>query len=78
VAALDLDGTLTSEDRLSPEALEAIDQARRAGLVVVLVTGRIEEELKAEFPGIADHVDALVLENGAVAVSHRDARRAPA
>lgn len=68
VAALDLDGTLTSGGRLAPEALDAIDQARRAGLVVVLVTGRIGEELKAEFPEIADHVDALVLENGAVAV----------
>lgn len=68
VAALDLDNTLTSEGRVSPEAVNAIDQVRRNGLVVVLVTGRIGEELKAEFPEIADHVDALVLENGAVAV----------
>lgn len=69
IVALDLDGTLTSGDRLAPETLEAIDQARRGGLVVVLVTGRIGEELKAKFPEIADHVDALVLENGAVAVT---------
>jgi phosphoglycolate phosphatase-like HAD superfamily hydrolase len=70
VAALDLDGTLTSAGRISPETLDAIDQARRGGLVVVLVTGRIGEELKADFPDIADHVDALVLENGAVTVTH--------
>lgn len=35
-------------------------------MAVVLVTGRIWAELAAEFPHIADHVDALVLENGAV------------
>lgn len=75
VAALDLDGTLTSEGRLSPEAVEAIDQSRQAGLVVVLVTGRIGEELKAEFPEIVDHVDALVLENGSVAVIDGQAHR---
>jgi len=75
VAALDLDGTLTSEGRLSPEAVEAIDQSRQAGLVVVLVTGRIGEELKAEFPEIVDHVDGLVLENGAVAVIDGKAHR---
>ena len=33
---------------------------------VVLVTGRIGVELAAEFPDLADHVDGLVLENGAV------------
>ena len=62
--------TLTSRRRVSTEALEAIDQApAENGLVVVLVTGRIGVELAAEFPDIADHFDALVLENGAVAVT---------
>ena len=69
VAAVDLDGTLTSGGRVSAEALEAIDPARQNGLVTVLVTGRIGVELAAEFPDIADHFDALVLENGAVAVT---------
>ena len=68
VVAVDFDGTLTSGDQLSAEAVDAIDQVRRDGLVVVLVTGRIAVELTAEFPQIADHVDALVLENGAVTV----------
>ncbi len=69
VAALDLDGTLTSHGALSPAALEAVDRARADGLVVLLVTGRIGSELEAEFPGLAEHFDALVLENGAVAVA---------
>ena len=69
VAAVDLDGTLTSRGRVSAEAVEAIDRARQTGLVVVLVTGRIGVELAAEFADIADHFDALVLENGAVAVT---------
>ncbi len=69
VAAVDLDGTLTSRGCVSAKALEAIGSARQNGLVVVLVTGRIGRELAAEFPDIADHFDALVLENGAVVVT---------
>ena len=76
VAAVDLDGTLTSRGRVSAEALDAIDRARRNGLVVVLVTGRIGVELAAEFPDIADHFDALVLENGAVVVTDGRTHRA--
>lgn len=68
VVAVDLDGTLTSGGQVSAEALDAIDQVRRNGLVVVVVTGRIGVELQAEFGQIADHVDALVLENGAVSM----------
>ncbi len=73
--AIDFDGTLTSGEGLAPHTLEAIDQARRNDLVMVLVTGRIGAELQAEFPQIADHVDAMVLENGAVTVieGHHDA-----
>lgn len=67
VVALDLDGTLTSRGKICAEALDTVDQVRRNGQMVVLVTGRIAEELEAAFPRIADHFDALVLENGAVA-----------
>lgn len=66
VVALDLDGTLASRGQLCAQALDAMGQARRNGVMVVLVTGRIAEELETAFPEIADHVDALVLENGAV------------
>ena len=68
VVAVDLDGTLTADGRLAPQTLDALYNARRNGLNVVLVTGRIGTELQAAFPHIADHFDALVLENGAVMV----------
>lgn len=68
VVALDLDGTLTAAGHLVPEALAAIDEARHNGLAIVLVSGRIQVELLDEYPQIADYVDAMVLENGAVTV----------
>ncbi|MGO9693647.1 MAG: HAD-IIB family hydrolase, partial [Mycobacterium sp.] len=68
LVAVDFDGTLTSGGKLASEALEAIDQARRNGLAIVLVTGRVGAEMLAEFPQIANHFDALVLKNGAVIV----------
>jgi hydroxymethylpyrimidine pyrophosphatase-like HAD family hydrolase len=74
VAALDLDGTLTWDGSVSVVALAAIDDARDDGLVVLLVTGRIRSELDAEFPGLVDHFDGLVLENGAVAVTRGRSR----
>ena len=60
VVAVDLDGTLTSGGRLSAPALDAIDQVRRNGVKVVLVSGRIAAELQAEFSQLASRVDALV------------------
>lgn len=79
VVALDLDGTLTSAGRLAPEALSAIEEARRNGLAIVLVSRRIYAELRGEFPQLADYVDAMVLENGAVTVidGHSRALTAP-
>jgi hydroxymethylpyrimidine pyrophosphatase-like HAD family hydrolase len=69
VVAVDLDGTLTSAGQVSAQVLQAIDQVRREGVQVVLVTGRIGAELAPDFSHTTDRVDALVLENGAVAVS---------
>ncbi|MBS4730703.1 HAD hydrolase family protein [Mycobacterium sp. SM1] len=74
VVALDLDGTLTSRGKVCAKALDAIDQVRRNGVVVVLVTGRIARELEAAFPRIADRFDVLILENGAVAAIDGKAR----
>jgi len=68
VIAVDFDGTLASDDQVSPRAVQAVDEARQQGLITVLVTGRIGAELRAEFPQIIDHFDAVVLENGAVTV----------
>jgi hydroxymethylpyrimidine pyrophosphatase-like HAD family hydrolase len=66
--ALDLDGTLTDGERLSDLAITAVDRIRDDGLVAALVTGRIVADLDAAFPGVRDHFDAVVAENGAVLV----------
>lgn len=63
--ALDLDGTLAVADRIAPEVIEAIDRAR-PGHAVALVTGRVLQDLDRGFPGLTNHFDAVVSENGAV------------
>ncbi|MDW8362258.1 MAG: HAD-IIB family hydrolase [Myxococcales bacterium] len=66
VLATDVDGTLTTAGVLAPEALEALAQARAAGLRTVAVTGRSA--------GFADALlrllplDAAIAENGALAL----------
>ena len=63
--ALDYDGTSTRTGTLEPPMREAIAAARAAGLTVLLVTGRILEELERVAGGL-HVVDAVVAENGAV------------
>lgn len=62
----DIDDTLTHDGVLVPSAFAALSSARAAGLRVIPVTGRPAgwaEVLAAQWP-----VDAVVAENGAVAV----------
>jgi hydroxymethylpyrimidine pyrophosphatase-like HAD family hydrolase len=63
--ACDYDGTLASHDRLAPEAVRALEQARAAGLRVVLATGRTFFELTRVCDRL-DLFDAVVVENGGV------------
>jgi hydroxymethylpyrimidine pyrophosphatase-like HAD family hydrolase len=63
--ALDFDGTIARHDRLDPDVRAAIADLRAAGVVVVLVTGRILEDLRRLTGGL-HFVDAVVAENGAV------------
>ncbi|HEY7262054.1 MAG TPA: HAD hydrolase family protein [Trebonia sp.] len=65
VVAVDLDGTLTENDRLAGIGMTAV-KASRADLKVILVTGRIFDDLDAAFPGLWSEFDAVVAENGAV------------
>jgi hydroxymethylpyrimidine pyrophosphatase-like HAD family hydrolase len=65
ILALDFDGTIAVEDRLDRDSAEAIREARAAGLLVVLVTGRRLAELDALVLE-PDLFDAIVGENGAV------------
>jgi phosphoglycolate phosphatase (TIGR01487 family) len=67
--ALDLDGTLTGDGRVSEPALRAVADWREQGMAALLVTGRILEELEREYPGLSHGFDAVVLENGAVLAS---------
>jgi hydroxymethylpyrimidine pyrophosphatase-like HAD family hydrolase len=71
--ALDLDGTLTENDRLAGTAMDAV-RAGRADLKMILVTGRIFDELNAAYPGLWPEFDAVVAENGAVLHTQSDMR----
>jgi 5-amino-6-(5-phospho-D-ribitylamino)uracil phosphatase len=74
--ALDIDGTLLRTDKvLSPRTRRALDEARAAGIRLVLVTGRrypsarkVAEDLGGDVP--------LVLHNGALVVERGELVRA--
>lgn len=63
--ALDFDGTIAVNDTMDVDVAAAIQEARAAGLLVVLVTGRSLSDLDALFSS-PPHFDAIVAENGAV------------
>jgi hydroxymethylpyrimidine pyrophosphatase-like HAD family hydrolase len=65
VLALDYGGTITHGDRPDRSVLDAIADARRRDITVVLVTGRILDELR-RVAGDLHFVDGVVAENGAV------------
>lgn len=65
VLALDFDGTIAQNDVVDPGVRLAISELRSRGIVVVLVTGRILEDLR-RVVGDLHFVDAIVAENGAV------------
>lgn len=72
--AVDYDGTL-ADGEVAPDTLTALAEARARGIRIILVTGRIANELRAVFTHVEDHVDALVAENGAVLVTSVGVRR---
>jgi hydroxymethylpyrimidine pyrophosphatase-like HAD family hydrolase len=65
VLALDYDGTFTRDDRPNASVLAAVAEARRRKVTVILVTGRILDDLR-RVAGDLRFVDAVVAENGAV------------
>ncbi len=65
VIALDYDGTIARGDVLDPSVRDAIAAARTQGIVVLLVTGRILDELR-RVAGDLHFVDGVIAENGAV------------
>jgi HAD superfamily hydrolase (TIGR01484 family) len=65
VLALDFDGTIAVNDVLDPGVRQAISELRAQGIVVLIVTGRILEDLR-RVAGDLHFVDGVVAENGAV------------
>ena len=62
----DIDDTLTTDGAITPDALQALQDLKSAGLVVIAITGRPvgwSEPFAQSWP-----VDAIVAENGAVAL----------
>ncbi|QNK80269.1 HAD hydrolase family protein [Nakamurella sp. PAMC28650] len=64
--ALDLDGTISSNDDVSPTVMEALRVARYRRVRLLLVTGRTVRAVREVFPGLIDVFDVVVAENGAV------------
>ena len=62
----DIDDTLTTEGAITPEALAALADLKAAGLPVIAVTGRSVGWSKPF--ALAGPLDAIVAENGAVAL----------
>ena len=72
----DIDDTLTTHSAITPDALQALADLRAAGLHVVAITGRSagwSEPFAAAWP-----VDAIVAENGAVALVPSSEKGRPA
>jgi hydroxymethylpyrimidine pyrophosphatase-like HAD family hydrolase len=65
VLALDYDGTFTRDDHPNASVLAAVAEARRRNVTVILVTGRILDDLR-RVAGNLHFVDAVVAENGAI------------
>jgi HAD superfamily hydrolase (TIGR01484 family) len=68
----DIDDTLTADGVIAPEALEALTRLQQAGVHVIAITGRPmgwSEPFARDWP-----VDAIVAENGAVALFNEAGR----
>jgi hydroxymethylpyrimidine pyrophosphatase-like HAD family hydrolase len=63
--ALDYDGTIAKDGALDGRVREAIAELRARNIIVMIVTGRIMEDLR-KVAGDLHFVDAVVAENGAV------------
>ena len=65
VLALDIDGTIAVDARFDDDLAAAIRDVRCAGIMTVLVSGRMLAEIQALLPE-SDLFDAIVAESGAV------------
>ena len=63
--AFDYDGTLAADGRVSNRTVRALEQLRRSGRKLILVSGRQLDDLFDVFPAVT-LFDAIVAENGGV------------
>jgi hypothetical protein len=63
--ACDYDGTIAHEGRVSPATVASLEKLKGSGRRLILVTGRILDDLATVFDRI-DLFDAVVAENGAI------------
>ena len=73
--ALDVDGTLAQDGRVSVDTLRALGECRARGVAVILVTGRTLDDLGRTFPDLLHAASAVVTENGACLASPGGVRR---
>ncbi len=64
--AIDYDGTLAAGGVVEPPTVEALRRLKLTGRRLVLVTGRLLEDVQRAFPAVDDVFDRVVVENGAV------------
>lgn len=72
VIAVDVDGTLYDGTSVHRDALDALDEARAAGHVVLIVSGRPWRDLPVVAPGVVERSIGAVCEDGAVFVDLAD------
>jgi len=65
VIACDFDGTGAADGKLAPEVASSLHRARLAGIITLLVTGRVLEDFRVALVDFSAF-DAVVAENGAV------------
>ncbi len=66
VLACDYDGTIADAGRIAPATRRALGRVRESGRKVVLVTGRMLDDLRRVCPELDALFDAVVAENGAL------------
>ncbi|HSF07337.1 MAG TPA: HAD family hydrolase [Methylomirabilota bacterium] len=66
VLAVDYDGTIAEDGQVTAPTAAALQRVRASGRKLVLVTGRLLDDLHRVCPGVDGMFDAVVAENGAL------------
>ncbi len=69
--ACDYDGTLAKDGVVSPRTIDALERVKASGRKLLLVTGRLLEDLQNAFPRL-DLFAYVVAENGALLYNPAD------